>query len=110
MKNTYSLIALFFLILTSCGGTKTSFQGLENQSFLEFLGNSNNYSNGVEVLVDDKSPFRAKVYKDKPERIRGEVYAIATGKHTLKVYYKNKMIYNQPLFISAQETKKIILP
>jgi len=26
------------------------------------------------------------------------------------VYHENKMIYNKPLFISAQESKKIILP
>ena len=110
MKNSHSLIALLFLFLTSCGGTKTSYQGLANESYLEFFGDPNNYSKGVEVVVDDKAPFQAKVYKDKTGRVRGEVYAIATGKHTLKVYHENKMIYNKPLFISAQESKKIILP
>lgn len=110
MKNKYYLIALLFLLLTSCGGTKTSYQGLSNESYLEFVGDPNNYSNGVEVIVDDKTPFQAKVYKDKIGRMRGEVYAIATGKHTLKVYHENKMIYNKQLFISAQESKKIILP
>lgn len=110
MKNKYYLIALLFLFLTSCGGTKTSYQGLANESYLEFIGDPNNYSKGVEVVVDDKTPFQAKVYKDKIGRMRGEVYAIASGKHTLKVYYENKIIYNKQLFISAQESKKIILP
>jgi hypothetical protein len=99
-----------FLFLTSCGGTKTSHQGLENESYLEFLGNTNYYSKGVEVVVDDKAPFQAKVYKDKTGRMRGEVYNISTGKHSLKVYHDNKIIYNKVLFISAQESKKIILP
>ncbi|WP_395050769.1 hypothetical protein [Flavobacterium sp.] len=110
MKNIHYLIALLFLALASCGGTKTSFQGLANESYLEFLGNPNDYSKGVEVVIDDKAPFQAKVYKDKTGRMLGEVYSISTGNHILKVYYENKMIFNKQIFISAQESKKIILP
>jgi hypothetical protein len=110
MKKTYSLIALLLLILVSCGGTKTSYQGLANESYLEFLSDSNYYSKGVEVVIDDRAPFQAKVYKEKTGSMRGEVYAITTGNHSLKVYRENIMIYNKQIFISAQESKKIILP
>jgi hypothetical protein len=42
--------------------------------------------------------------------MRGEVYAITTGKHLIKIYSDNKIIYNQQIFVSSQQTKKIILP
>lgn len=109
-KNLNFLIVVSLLILNSCGGTKTSFRGLASESFLEFVGNPGSYSAGVDVIVDDKPSFRAKVYKDKIGRMRGEIYAIATGRHTLKVKFQNEIIYNKEIFISPQESKKITLP
>jgi len=38
------------------------------------------------------------------------VYAISTGKHVISVYYNDKVIYQKQIFISAQETKKVLLP
>lgn len=110
MRKSYLVLVVLMFILNSCGGTKTSFQGLASESYLEFLGNPGSYSEGVEVIVDDKPSFRAKVYKDKIGRMRGEIYAITTGRHTLKVKYQNQIIFNKEIFISTQESKKIILP
>ncbi len=110
MKKSYLVLVLLMFILNSCGGTKTSFQGLASESYLEFIGNPNDYSTGVDVIIDDKPTFSAKVYKDKIGRMRGEVYAIKTGRHTLKVKHQNQIIYNKEIFISSQESKKIILP
>lgn len=110
MKKSYLVLVVLNFILNSCGGTKTSFQGLASESYLEFIGNPNDYSTGVDVIIDDKPSFSAKVYKDKIGRMRGEIYAIKTGRHTLKVKYQNQIIYNKEIFISSQESKKIVLP
>lgn len=110
MKNTKYIILVFLMILSSCGGTKTASRGLTNESYLEFIGKPSVYSDGVQVTIDDNTPFTAKVYNDRVGRLRGEVYAISTGAHTLKVYFEKKLIYNNQIFIMSQESKKIILP
>ena len=110
MNNLKYISVLILLILTSCGGTKTASRGLTNESYLEFIGKPSYYSEGVQVVVDENIPFVAKVYNDRVGRLRGEVYAISTGSHNLKVYFENKLIYNKQIFITTQESKKIILP
>ena len=110
MKRAKYIILPLFIILISCGGTKTSSQGLNNESFLEIIGTPSLYSDDVDVVVDDNKSFKAKVYKERAGRMRGEVYAITTGKHSIKIYSKNKVIYNQQIFVSTQQTKKIIIP
>jgi len=108
MKNLF--IALSLIILTSCGGIKTSSSGLEKESYLEFIGNPHQYAGGVEVSVDNKSTFIAEVFNNKMNRIKGKVYAISTGQHEVSVTYKNNVILKKQIFISTQETKKIVLP
>jgi hypothetical protein len=108
MKNLF--IAISLILLTSCGGIKTSSSGLERESFLEFIGNPGNYSDGVEVSVDNKPTFKAEVFNDKATRIKGKVYAITPGQHIVSVTYKNNVIYKKRIFLSTQETKKILLP
>jgi sugar lactone lactonase YvrE len=102
-------ISIGLLILSGCTGVKTLSTGLENESFLEFVGNPNNYSNGVTVTVDGTTTFVASVNKDHADRPKGEVYAISTGKHTITVSYENQVIYSKQIFVSAQETKRILL-
>ncbi|MDR3653448.1 MAG: hypothetical protein P4L34_10845 [Paludibacter sp.] len=108
MKNLF--IAISLILLTSCGGIKTSSSGLEKESFLEFIGSPSNYSGGVDVSVDNKTTFNAEVYNDKASRVKGKVYAISTGQHVISVTYKNRVIFNKQIFLSTQETKKILLP
>ena len=110
MKNIKFIVITFLLILASCGGIKTASRGLANESYLEFIGKKSIYSNGVQVTIDENTPFTAKVYNDRVGRLRGEVYAITTGAHTLKVYLDKNLIYNKQIFITSQESKKIILP
>jgi len=108
MRNLF--IAISLILLTGCGGIKTSSSGLEKESFLEFIGNPQNYSGGVDVSVDSKPTFNAEVFNDKTSRVKGKVYAISTGQHIVSVTYKNNVIYNKQVFLSTQETKKILLP
>ena len=108
MRNLFIEISLILLI--SCGGIKTSSSGIEKESFLEFIGNPQIYSGGVEVSIDNKPTFKAELFNDKVSRIKGKIYAISTGQHIVSVTYKNDIIYNKQIFLSTQETSKILLP
>jgi len=108
MKNLF--VAISLILLTSCGGIKTSSSGLERESYLEFIGNPGNYSDGVEVSVDNKPTFKAEVYNDKATRVKGKVYAVSTGQHIVSVTFKNNVILKKRILLSTQETQKIFLP
>lgn len=106
----YYLVLLTAIALSSCGGIKTASSGLDNEAYLEFIGKPNDYYDGLNVSVDEKINFTAQVNKDKSTKVKGKAYAISTGTHVVSVSYKNKLLYKKQIFISSQETKKIILP
>ena len=110
MKKLLLVFAIGMLLLAGCHGLKTASGGLENEAFLEFLGDPANYKGGVDVTIDDKTTFTAEVFKDKRTRTKGQVYAISTGTHTVSVAYKGKTLVKKQIFVSAQESKKITLP
>ena len=68
------------------------------------------YLGGIDVTVDDGNKFKAKVIKDNTDRPKGNVYSIKNGKHIVIISYEGKIIYQQQIFVSPQETKKIKLP
>lgn len=104
----YSIVICLFL-LASCTGVKTVTKGLENEAYLEFVSSSN-YSNGIDVVLDEETTFKANVVKGTAKRPKGNIYAVSTGKHYISIKYKNEIIYSKQIFVSAQETKQIILP
>jgi len=110
MRKAFPVLIIFMIFFVSCTGLKTSSTGLENQAFLEFIGKPSKYASGITVNVDKEITFKAKVKKDHVTRPKGKAYAISTGVHTISVIYHNNMIYKKRIFISAQETKRIILP
>lgn len=110
MKKSLFVIWISMFLLIGCTGVRTVSTGLENESFLQFIGNPSDYRGGVDVIIDDELNFKAKVYSTKVNRMKVKVYAIPTGKHTLKVSFKDNLLYDKQIFISAQETKNIILP
>ena len=109
MKNLSLGIVISLMFLASCTGVKTVSTGLENEAYLEFLANPDNFKGGVDVNVDDKINFKAEVNAEHLDRPKGKIYAISTGTHTISVSYNQKVIYKKQIFISAQETKKITL-
>jgi len=109
MKSIIYFLITSFVIMTSCGGIKTKTVGMENDAFIEIVGPVKSYPNGVDVSVDDKITFKAVVNKDKVGYMKGEVYAISTGTHILKVSCDGKVLYEKQIFVAAQETKKIVL-
>lgn len=110
MKNILFVFAIALTLLSSCTGVKTVSSGLENESFLEFVGKPNDYLGGVDVNIDDAINFNAEVNKEHADRPKGKVYAISTGKHVVTVSKNNQVIFKKQIFVSAQETKKIVLP
>ena len=110
MKKLIGIFAIGLFIITGCTGVKTVTKGLENDSYLELIGNPGKYSGGVDVTIDETTSFIAEVNKDGAKRPKGNVYAISTGRHSVTVKYKDQVIYSKQIFVSAQETKQIVLP
>ncbi|MEG1028144.1 MAG: hypothetical protein RSE07_05595, partial [Oscillospiraceae bacterium] len=82
---------------------------LTDQAYLYFVSVSK-YQGLVTVTVDKAITFNADVVKEKKATVKGNTYAVATGNLNVVVTYRNKIIFERTLFLSAQETKKIILP
>jgi hypothetical protein len=98
------------LLLSSCAtGVKTTSSGLENEAFLEFVGTPNLYHEGISVTIDNSYTFTAEVKRDHADRPKGKVYAISTGKHDVSVSHDGRVIYQKTIFVSARETRKIVL-
>jgi len=97
-------------LLIGCDVTKTVSRGIENQAFLLILGTPSNYPNGVEVVIDEKTKFNAEVQKNRDKVKHLRLYGISSGKHKVSILKNNKNIYEQIIFITSQQTKKIILP
>jgi len=120
MKNLLFIFIASLLTATGCSvgrGTISSSQGLESESFLEFVGAPQKYRSGVMVNLDDKTYFQAKVHDSgknrrisERDRFKGEVYAIPTGTHVVTVIFDGNVIYQKQFFVSVQENFKIELP
>ncbi|MDR2586112.1 MAG: hypothetical protein LBC84_07850 [Prevotellaceae bacterium] len=108
MKRLFFAIAIGVLFLSSCGTTRSTSSGIENDAFLEIIGNPSNYSGGVDVVLDNQIAFKATV--NKQSNTKSKVYAIPTGTHIVTVFYRDREVYKSQIFISIQETKKINLP
>lgn len=112
MKNILIFILVNLLLIGGCSGIHTLSKGLENEAFLEFVSDSNKYSQGVNVTIDKKTTFKAEVSKVRnwTKAPKGNIYAISTGKHIITVSHNNNIIVKKQIFVASQETKQIILP
>lgn len=106
------ILGIFAIVLSmsSCKlGVYSQEGGKADQAYLIFVS-SNSYSDKVKVTIDNQTQFEAKVVKEKKSKIKGDVYAIATGRRRVKVEKDGAIIYNKDVFVSTQETKTIVLP
>lgn len=110
MKKNLFILAITMIMLSGCAMVNTSTSGLTKESFLEFIGSPQKYRGGVDVTIDEKTTFKADVFNREPDRTKGKVYAIPTGKHVVTVTFNNTVIYKQQIFLSTQETRKVELP
>lgn len=102
-------------LCVSCGSTRNgvfeSVGGKDDVAYL-FFQSSGAYANKeVEVVLDEKTAFVAKVVKDRKSKAKykGINYAIKPGIHRLKITYQGRILYNQSIVINSQQTKNIIL-
>jgi hypothetical protein len=110
MRKAIILLVGSVLMLTSaCTGLQTVTKGLENQAFIQVMGDRDTYSEEVTVVLDGETTFTAEVNKMGTSIPKGTVYAISTGKHFIEVKHRNRVVYSKQIFVSAQETKQIIL-
>lgn len=110
-----SIITAAILLLFSVTGCKvgnvTHAGGVDNQSYLQFIqGGETKYKGGVQVFVDNNPAFTAQVDKIEKLDVRGNVYAVKEGQHSLKVVYNGSTLYEKQILVGNQETKKITLP
>jgi|TARA_B100001094_G_scaffold327697_1_gene386467 hypothetical protein len=106
------LILIFSVTaLSSCDVTRTTVSGIENQAYLIFMAPfTQDYPDGVEVIIDKTTNFDAKVHKN-ISRVRNLLkYGISTGKHEIKVIKDGEILYSKSVFLSPGQTKKIVLP
>lgn len=112
--NKLLVISVLCLVFVGC---KTQFPvaqetGKADMAYLLFVGTNKADYRGktIEVTVDDNAPFNADVVWQKRATRRGTQYGVATGTRSVKVTCGGKEVYNKKVFLSAQETKQIILP
>lgn len=96
------------ILFISCKvGTVATSGGKADIGYIELV--SPTKSSNVKVTVDDTS-FNGKVTKEKRTSIKGTAYAVAPGKRHITIERNGKVLYDKLIMISAQETKKIVLP
>lgn len=96
--------------LSGCNvGNMTSSHGQADQAYI-YLASNRKYKDMAQVVIDNQTRFDAKVNKEKKHQVKGETYAVATGKRHIKVLYHNQVVYERTVFLAAQETHQIMLP
>ena len=107
---TKLFIVICCALLASCKvGIVTQSQGLSDQGFLLLV--STNNKQVVDVAIDGETLFEAMVNKEKRGKIHNTSYAVNTGKRRVTITSKQgETLFDKYVIISAQQTKKIILP
>jgi hypothetical protein len=109
MKTINIILAVLGIcvLFSNCTGVKSTSSGLKSEAYVVLIGDKSSYGD-VKLQVDDNEPIDAEVTKES-KRPKGKVYAISTGKHVIRVFNGDELIYQKQVFVSSQETKKIIL-
>ena len=109
MKKITSILPLLlcFIILTSCGSYRTYSAGKADQSYVLILTEDSVYRNII-VSINDVEHKIEKVYTVNKAR-KAKPIIISTGKSTLKIISDGNVIHKENIFLSTQQTKKIIL-
>ena len=107
LKPTFFI--LISLLLASCTGMKTSATSVENEAYLEFIGDPSQYAEDLDVTIGDDYTFTAEVHTEKTGRPNGKLYSIPTGRHRVTVSYKGRVLFSKDIFVGNQETRQIHL-
>lgn len=111
MKTRILLFALLLVAFAGCKvGNVSHAGGVDNQSYLQFLKGGEDIE-FVQVHLDGNPPFTATVDKIGKLNVRGNVYAVKPGAHSVKVTTaEERTLYERKIVVGNQETKQITLP
>lgn len=103
------LAPIIALLLTSCGAHmyNTTSSGQADQSYIVILSDNKAYDD-ITIEIDGDQQNIDKVFKVKAAR-RANPIVVSTGRHSVKVFNGTDIIYESDIFLSVQQTKKIIL-
>lgn len=107
---SFGIVAILSLLLTACKTPVAQQSGKEDIAFLLFISPNEYAGKEITVILDNQQPFKAKVVKEKKSKRKGTQYGIKTGVRHIKVLSGDKILYQKKIFVSAQETKQIVLP
>lgn len=111
MKNFLILLTLPVLLMACRAHYPVAQQsGKEDMAYLLFVSPKEHSGDNVQVVIDDKTNFTAKVVKARKANRRGTQYGISTGRHKITVSHKGQILYQKEIFVSSQEVKQINLP
>jgi hypothetical protein len=106
MKKLLFILLPVLIGFSACTGVKTLTVGLEDEAYLIFLGEPNDFENKtVQVIIDGTLSFDAEVVKDHVNRPKGKKYAISKGTHELIIKSNNKKIYQKQILPQRYEIK-----
>lgn len=105
----FGFSVLAAICVTSCGPHmyNTQSQGKENVSYVVVLKETGSYNNVI-VSVDDNDYVYGKVYKLKAKR-KAHPVIIEPGRHHLKVIVDGRIMVEENIFLSIQQTKTVVL-
>ena len=83
--------------------------GNDDLAYLQFVSSSSMSGKSVEVIVDNSATFEAKVQKERKSSIKPRQYTIKPGTRNIKVFYEQKLLIEQDIYVSQQKTKIIRL-
>lgn len=110
MKKFFLLIFIGTLSFCSCKAPISTQSGSEDIAYLIFTSPKKYWNHHVNVQIDDRTYFEAKVVKTKRNNRWGRQYGVMPGRRHIKVTYQDDVIYEKVIFLSTQENKIITLP
>ena len=95
MRPFITIALLSFLLLSGCG-YKSGVTTTEQRAYLYFTGNTQN----VSVTINDGEAFTVLPGRDNQ-------YAIAPGKHRVRIYRGGELIVEREIYVSDGVAKEI---
>ncbi len=103
-------LSLLVILMSGCKtGVYTTHSGKEDVSYLQFVSASSLSGKTVVVELDNGTSFEAKVNKERKSYTKPHLYTIKSGKRSVRVSYKGRVVYDSDIFVSHQSTKVVRL-
>ena len=97
-----NIIVSFIIFLFLGCAYNTGVTQRAEKSYLKFIGDYDN----VTVKIDDNNPFLLNTDKV----MKGDLFQLAHGKHSIEVYRNNSLIMERIIFLEDHGTMEILIP